>query len=131
MDASYSVGVSDATSLRSSAAVGCRRKSCRLSTSPSIANAKTLEAVDKVASYVKAKTAKNPPEPKEPKGPRVRSDDGRFVGVRVNEEEVPRLPIFMPSLGCGQMHRDVSEKRGSYRSAIMLIHRPENADSAS
>ena len=24
----------------------------------------------------------------------MRSDDGRFVGVRVNEEEVPRLPIF-------------------------------------
>ena len=57
-------------------------------------SAKTLEAVDKLASYMKAKAAENPPEPKEPKGPRVRSDEGRFVGVRVNEEEVPRLPIF-------------------------------------
>ena len=50
--------------------------------------------MDKLASYMKAKAAENPPEPKEPKGPRVRSDEGRFVGVRVNEEEVPRLPIF-------------------------------------
>ena len=57
-------------------------------------SAKTLEAVDKLASYMKAKAAENPPEPKEPKGPRVRSDDGRFAGVRLNEEEVPRLPIF-------------------------------------
>ena len=56
-------------------------------------SAKTLEAVDKLASYMKAKAAENPPEPKEPKGPRVRSDDGRFAGVRLNEEEVPRLPI--------------------------------------
>jgi hypothetical protein len=63
----------------------------RFSRSPS---AKTLEAVDKLASYMKAKAAKNPPEPKEPKGSRVRSDDGRFAGVRVNEEGVPRLPIF-------------------------------------
>jgi excisionase family DNA binding protein len=57
-------------------------------------SAKTLEAVDKLASYMKAKAAKNTPDPKEATGPRVRSDAGRFVGVRVNEEEVPRLPIF-------------------------------------
>ena len=57
-------------------------------------SAKTLEAVDKLASYMKAKAAKNPPEPKEPKDPRTRSYDGRFVGLRVNEDEVPRLPIF-------------------------------------
>jgi hypothetical protein len=33
---------------------------------------------------MKAEAAKNRPDPKEPKGPRARSDDGRFVGVRVN-----------------------------------------------
>jgi hypothetical protein len=43
---------------------------------------------------MKAKAAKNKADPKEPKGPRARSDEGRFVGVRVNEDEVPRLPIF-------------------------------------
>ena|SRR5438128_2965410 len=43
---------------------------------------------------MKAKAAKNRPDPKEPNGPRARSDEGRFVGVRVNEDEVPRLPIF-------------------------------------
>jgi len=43
---------------------------------------------------MKTKAAKNPPEPKAPKAPRARSNDGRFVGVRVNEEEVRRLPIF-------------------------------------
>jgi hypothetical protein len=43
---------------------------------------------------MKAKAAKNTPDPKEPTGPRARSDEGRFVGGRVNEDEVPRLPIF-------------------------------------
>jgi hypothetical protein len=43
---------------------------------------------------MQAKSAENPPEPKEPKASRARSHDGRFVGVRVNEDEVPRLPIF-------------------------------------
>jgi hypothetical protein len=52
------------------------------------------EGQGKLASYMKAKSAKNPPEPREPNGPRMRIDEGRFVGVRVNEEEVPRLPIF-------------------------------------
>ena len=57
-------------------------------------SAKTLKAIEKLVSYMKAKAAKNPPDPKEPKGPRARSDEGRFVGVRVNEDDVPRLPIF-------------------------------------
>ena len=60
---------------------------------------KTLKAVEKLVSYMKAKAAKNTTDPKEPKGPRARSDDGRFVGVRVNEDEVPRLPIF-PAQSC-------------------------------
>jgi len=60
-------------------------------------SAKSQEAVDKLVSYMKAKAAKNPPEPKEPKGPRVRGADGRFAGVRVNEEAVRRLPTSRPS----------------------------------
>jgi hypothetical protein len=43
---------------------------------------------------MEAKAAKGKPGPKEPKGPRVRSHVGRFVGVRVSEDEVPRLPVF-------------------------------------
>jgi hypothetical protein len=45
---------------------------------------------------MKAEAAKNRPDPKEPKGPRARSDDGRFVGVRVNVRL--RFIIALPTI---------------------------------